>query len=79
MEPKKTLYIKGLPDKQSANEIRRALYLHCTQYGPVVSLDASYTTASFMVEPFKFFMLTLFPLLWIPLSDGEEIFERRGN
>lgn len=37
MEPRETLYIKGLPDKQSANEICRALYLHCTQYGPVLS------------------------------------------
>lgn len=34
-EPKQTLYIKGLPDKTSANEIRRALYLFCTQFGPV--------------------------------------------
>lgn len=38
MVPKETLYIKGLPDKQSANEIRRALYLHCSQYGPVLSV-----------------------------------------
>lgn len=34
-EPKQTLYIQGLPDKVSAYEVRRALYLHCTQYGPV--------------------------------------------
>ncbi|CCW67413.1 unnamed protein product [Phytomonas sp. Hart1] len=34
-EPKQTLYIRGLPDKVSANEVRRLLYLHCTQYGPV--------------------------------------------
>ncbi|KAG5490469.1 hypothetical protein JKF63_00589 [Porcisia hertigi] len=34
-EPKQTLYIRGLPDKPSANEVRRALYLYCTQFGPV--------------------------------------------
>ncbi|KAG5473746.1 hypothetical protein LSCM1_04376 [Leishmania martiniquensis] len=34
-EPKQTLYIRGLPDKSSANEVRRALYLYCTQFGPV--------------------------------------------
>lgn len=34
-EPKQTLYIKGLPDKPSAAEVRRALYLYCTQFGPV--------------------------------------------
>lgn len=39
MEPKETIYVKGLPDKQSATEICRALYLHCTQYGPVVAIS----------------------------------------
>lgn len=34
-EPKPVLYISGLPDKTSPNEIRRALYLYCTQFGPV--------------------------------------------
>ncbi|KPA80417.1 hypothetical protein ABB37_04656 [Leptomonas pyrrhocoris] len=34
-EPKQTLYIKGLPDKPSATEVKRALYLYCTQFGPV--------------------------------------------
>lgn len=34
-EPKQTLYVRGLPDKVSTNEMRRALYLYCTQFGPV--------------------------------------------
>jgi RNA recognition motif-containing protein len=33
--PRRTLYIKGLPDKPSATEVRRALYLYCTRFGPV--------------------------------------------
>lgn len=47
MEPKETLYVKGLPDKQSGNEIRRALYLHCSQYGPVVSVHYSKSKAMY--------------------------------
>ncbi|RNF22022.1 U2 small nuclear ribonucleoprotein B [Trypanosoma conorhini] len=43
-EPKQTLYIRGLPDKVSAEEMRRALYLYCTQFGPV--LEVSYRKSS---------------------------------
>lgn len=38
MLPQQTIYVRGLPDKPAANEIRRALYLHCTQYGPVLAV-----------------------------------------
>lgn len=34
-EPKQTLYIRGLPDKVSVSAMRHALYLYCTQFGPV--------------------------------------------
>ncbi|CAD2213352.1 U2 small nuclear ribonucleoprotein B [Angomonas deanei] len=37
-EPKQVLYVRGLPDKVSANEVRRALYLYCTQFGPVAQV-----------------------------------------
>ncbi|KAG8346680.1 putative RNA recognition motif (a k a RRM RBD or RNP domain) [Trypanosoma vivax] len=43
-EPKQTLYIRGLPDKVSTEEMRRALYLYCTQFGPV--LDVLYRNSS---------------------------------
>jgi RNA recognition motif-containing protein len=34
----KTIYIKGLPDKPPVAEIRRALYLYCAQFGPVLDV-----------------------------------------
>lgn len=34
----KTVYLKGLPDKPPVAEIRRALYLYCTQFGPVLDV-----------------------------------------
>lgn len=34
----KTVYIKGLPDKPPVAEIRRALYLYCSQFGPVLDI-----------------------------------------
>lgn len=34
----KTVYIKGLPDKPPVAEIRRALYLYCAQFGPVLDV-----------------------------------------
>lgn len=45
-EPKQTLYIQRLPDKVSANEVRRALYLYCTQFGPI--LDVKYAKSKDM-------------------------------
>ncbi|EPY31728.1 U2 small nuclear ribonucleoprotein B [Strigomonas culicis] len=46
-EPKQTIYVRGLPDKVSATEVRRALYLYCTQFGPVEQLLHQNSTAMY--------------------------------
>ena len=38
-EPNETLYLKNLNDSVRANELRRTLYLLCSEYGPVVDVS----------------------------------------
>jgi RNA recognition motif-containing protein len=41
----RTVYIRGLPDKVRREEMRRALYLYCAQYGPVLEVHYPNTSA----------------------------------
>lgn len=51
----RTVYIKGLPDKPSKNEMKRALYLYCTQFGAVLDVQVLKTESlygqAFVVFP----------------------------